>query len=180
MNTSLAHLRFSPDAWGRTPSSVLRFYAKYETKVVEVQMAWYSIDMPEDSVTDGGYHRLCRQFQKAFISAGAPAELALFACRNGTSSGRRLYLTPSSPGYVPDLVQAYGAEPCDVPEAGTVTLVYGVPGAKTLLSASDEVSVLADEQDVDAVAATQSTARPDRNLPVIYSIAQNRQAASNG
>lgn len=143
-------------------------------------MAWYSIDMPEDSVTDGGYHRFCRQFQKAFISAGAPAELALFACRNGTPSGRRLYLTPSSPGYVPDLVQAYGAEPCDVPEPGTVTLVYGVPGAKTLLSESDDVRVLADEKDVGVVATTHSTARPNRNLPVIYPIAKSRQAASNG
>lgn len=143
-------------------------------------MAWYSIDMPEDSVTDGGYHRFCRHFQKAFISAGAPPELALFACRNGTSSGRRLYLTPSSPGYVPDLVQSYGAEPCEMPEPGAVTLVYGVPGAKTLLTTSDDVGILTDQLDERSVSAMQATSHKKRSLQVIYPLTNTSRAASNG
>ncbi len=143
-------------------------------------MAWYSIDMPEESVTDGGYHRFCRQFQKAFIGAGAPPDLALFACRNGTSSGRRLYLTPCSPGYLPDLVQCYGAEPCAVPEPGAVTLVYGVPGAKALLSVQDDSSVPAGQREGHPASSNISTARKMRDRPTIYPFSQTRQVASNG
>lgn len=147
-------------------------------------MAWYSIDMPEESVTDGGYHRFCRQFQKAFIGAGAPPEMALFARRDRSNSGRRLYLTPSSSEYVPDLVRYYGAEPCGVPESSTVTLVYGVPSSKTLLSTSDDSNVTID----DGSAATERSAIPPnllpaqkkRELPTIYPFAPARSAASNG
>lgn len=147
-------------------------------------MAWYSIDMPEESVTDGGYHRFCRQFQRAFIGAGAPPEMALFACRNVTAHGRRLYLTPSSTGYVPDLVRSYGAEPCAVPESGAVTLVYGVPGAKTLLSSPDDAALLVDgvpaQNDGRLVSPDLAPARKKRDLPTIYPLPQPRQAVSNG
>lgn len=147
-------------------------------------MAWYSIDMPEESVTDGGYHRFCRQFQKAFIGAGAPPEMALFACRNRSTSGRRLYMTPRSSDFVPDLVRYYGAEPCDVPESSTVTLVYGVPSSKTLLSTSDHTnppmeygSAAAERR---AFPSSLLPAQNKRELPTIYPLAPTRSAASNG
>lgn len=147
-------------------------------------MAWYSIDMPEQSVTDGGYHKLCREFQKAFIGAGAPPEMALFACRQVRAHGRRLYLSPSSPVYVPDLIQCYGAEPCSVPEPESVTLVYGVPGAKKLLSAIDETDVSVDSEDAtsDERSATSDLppAQKRRDVPAIYSLNMSRQAASGG
>lgn len=143
-------------------------------------MAWYSIDMPEDSVVDGVYHRFCRRFQKAFISAGAPPELALFACRNRTSTGRRLYLTPSSPGYLPDLIQSYGAEPCDVPQAGAVTLVYGVPGAKSMLSPSEDVSVISDRGDVGTMSTTHPDSPKRRDLSLVYPLRGARRAATSG
>lgn len=147
-------------------------------------MAWYSIDMPEESVTDGGYHRFCRQFQKAFIGAGAPPEMALFACRDRSVSGRRLYLTPSSSDYVPDLVQYYGAEPCAVPESSTVTLVYGVPGSKTLLSTSGGTNFTTPPTggpgEKRSVPSSLAPPQKKRELPAIYPIAPVRHAASNG
>ncbi len=147
-------------------------------------MAWYSIDMPEESVTDGGYHRFCRQFQKAFIGAGAPPELALFACRDKSLVGRRLYLTPSSSDYVPDLVQYYGAEPCAVPECGDVTLVYGVPSSKTLLSTPDDTSPAPIPASVQSerrtLPAHLAPAKKKREMPPIYPIASSRHAASSG
>lgn len=125
-------------------------------------MAWYSIDMPESSVSDGVYHRLCREFQKAFISAGAPPELALFACRNSRPHRRRLYLSPLAASYVAELLQVYAAKPCRVPDADSVTLVYGVPNARTLLSIPDNGRI------------------PRREVSTIYPISHARQAASNG
>ena len=96
-------------------------------------MTWYQIDMPPTSLTDGAYHRLCRQFQKAFIDAGAPTDLALFARRDSTSV-RRLYLSPPSWSYVPELIRHYKGRPCSIPDPATVTLIYGVPGARALLN----------------------------------------------
>ena len=141
-------------------------------------MAWYSIEMPEESITDGGYHRFCRQFQKAFIGAGAPPDLALFARRNGTSTGRRLYLTPCSSGYVPELVNDYGAEPCDVPEEDTVTLVYGVPGAKTLLTVKDEMRLLHEQGDGASVTASFPAASEPHRRP-IYAFPRAGSATSS-
>jgi hypothetical protein len=126
-------------------------------------MAWYSIDMPEVSVINGAYHRLCREFQKAFIGAGAPPELALFACRKSSAERRRLYLSPNAGDYVPHLMEDYGAEPCSVPDAGTVTLVYGVPGAKSLLTVPETLSL-----------------SKQRDTPAIYPLTRVRHAASSG
>lgn len=99
-------------------------------------MDWFSIDMPPGSLENGVYHRLCRAFQHAFISAGAPTDLALFAVRHREAC-RRLYLTPSSVRYVPELIRHHDGHRCAVPEASAVTLVYGVPGATALLSRRD-------------------------------------------
>lgn len=126
-------------------------------------MAWYSIDLPEVSVNDGVYHRLCREFQKAFISASAPPELALFACRDAPIELRRLYMSPSAGSYVPDLIQEYDAQPCGTPDAASVTLVYGVPGAKSLLSVS-ETPAISRQGDTSAV----------------YPVLRARHAATNG
>lgn len=148
-------------------------------------MAWYSIDMPEESVTDGGYHRFCRQFQKAFIGAGAPPELALFALRNASREGRRLYLSPNSHVYISDLIQCYGAQPCDVPDAGSVTLVYGVPGAKTLLSTTKDESLMVSKHrsttgDSHMPTPNLEPAPKKRESPTIYPLTRTRQAASSG
>lgn len=103
-------------------------------------MQWFLIDMPQTSLADGDYHRLCRQFQKAFIDAGAPADLALFARRSSgadpreATSSRRLYLSPQSGTYVPDLIRHYHGRTCGIPEPSSVTLIYGVPGARSLLN----------------------------------------------
>ncbi len=102
-------------------------------------MTWFLIDMPAASLTDGGYHRLCRSFQKAFIDAGAPADLALFATREA-SEKRHLYLSPCSGLYMADLIHEYDGRPCDRPDAALVTLVYGVPGAVSLLDAGGGTS----------------------------------------
>jgi len=126
-------------------------------------MVWYSVDMPEASVTDGVYHRFCREFQKAFIGADAPQTLALFACRKSRAEKRRLYLSPDAGEYVPHLMQNYDAKPCSVPEESSVILVYGAPNAKSLLSPSETVAV------------------PKwRDAPAIYPISNARQAASGG
>lgn len=126
-------------------------------------MTWYLIEMPPASLTDGEYHRLCREFQKAFIDAGAPVDLALFARRESVPT-RSLYLSPPSGSYVPELIRHYGGRPCGIPDASTVTLVYGVPGARGLLS--------------DPNAHAKSSSRPAEAS--IYPLTPSSEAASAG
>ncbi len=126
-------------------------------------MEWFFIDMPSSSLKDGAYHRFCRAFQRAFINAGAPADLALFAVKNGEAR-RRLYLTPSSIRYVPELIRLYDGHRCVVPDASTVTLVYGVPRAASLLSPRDE--------------QPEHDERSKRSS--MYQIVRGRRAASTG
>lgn len=96
-------------------------------------MEWYSIDMPAASLKSGAYHKFCRAFQHAFIDAGAPEDLAMYAMRR-SDRNRRLYLTPSSGTYVPDLIRSHGGRPCSAPDESSVTLVYGVAGSRRLLA----------------------------------------------
>ena len=129
-------------------------------------MAWYVIDMPGQSLTDGVYHRFCRRFQRAFIDSGGPPGLALFAERNPSSEERRLFLSPECQSYVADMIREYGARSCPAPDSESVCLVYGVPGAQMLLAQHDQV-------------------RPEapvrrKEIPAIYPITRGRAIASSG
>lgn len=94
---------------------------------------WYSIDINEACVLGGEYHRLCRQFQQAFIAAGAPADMALFAETNVLNDSRRIFLSPGSLQHMSNVIEQFEGYPCDSPEVSNVTLVFGVPSAKSLL-----------------------------------------------
>ncbi len=94
-------------------------------------MAWYRVDMTVDRLRDGVFHRLCREFQQAFIANGAPHEMALFAQAQPSDGTRRVYFTPGCTAYVQRLIDGYGGMPCTAPEDGALTLMFGVPGAES-------------------------------------------------
>lgn len=96
-------------------------------------MVWTRIDITEACILGGTYHRLCRHFQKAFIAAGAPEDMALFAQTFCAGETRTLYLTPASHAHLTDVV--FDGKPCAPPPAHEVTLVFGVPDAKQQLLA---------------------------------------------
>jgi|GEM_PF-540803 len=92
-------------------------------------MSWYCVDITEDSELGGDYHRLCRKFQQAFIAAGAPPDMALFAQITSQDSVRKVYFSPGSLRYVKPLIDAHQGKACVGPDRTTVTLVFGVPDA---------------------------------------------------
>lgn len=93
-------------------------------------MIWYRVDMTMERVQDGAFHRLCREFQQAFIANGAPNDMALFALAAPEDGTRRLYFSPGCAVYVKPLIDGHGGVPCDVPDDPAVTLMFGVPGAR--------------------------------------------------
>lgn len=98
-------------------------------------MSWYCVEITEACVLGGDYHRLCRQFQRAFIQAGAPADMALFAQTAPEGDTRKVYFSPASIGFVRPEIESYGGFPCECPEERMVTLVFGVLDAKARLLA---------------------------------------------
>ena len=146
-------------------------------------MVWYVIDMPEASLTDGVYHRFCRKFQRAFIDAGAPPDLALFAERNTSSEERRLYLSPESESFVPDMMREYDAASCRAPDPDRVTLVYGVPGAQMLLTQPDPLQpdpLQPDQLQPDQLQPDQLQPARRQEMPTIYPFTRGRAVASGG
>ena len=90
-------------------------------------MTWYKIDMNGDSLRDGDFHKLCREFQRAFIAHGAPEDMALLAHAEPSNGHRRLFLTPGCASYVPRLLEGYRAADSTPPNGDGLTLVFGVP-----------------------------------------------------
>lgn len=102
-------------------------------------MKWHSIYLSQVDIAAGNYHRICREFQKAFIAAGAPEEMALYVQTIPDNGSRTLYFSPGSAPYVRDLVQSYEGELTECPERDDVTLLFGVSNAcEKLLSVRDE------------------------------------------
>lgn len=100
--------------------------------------------MTVDRLRDGVFHRLCREFQQAFIANGAPHEMALFAQAEPSDGTRRVYFTPGCTAYVQQLIEGYGGSPCTAPDDGGLTLMFGVPGAESVsfMSGGDGASTL--------------------------------------
>lgn len=92
--------------------------------------------MTVDRLRDGVFHRLCREFQQAFIANGAPNEMALFAQAEPSNGTRRVYFTPGCASYVRPLIEGYGGTPCTVPDDASLTLMFGVPGAEAAVTFS--------------------------------------------
>lgn len=101
---------------------------------LEIDMkSWFKVTITEACILGGLFHRLCREFQRAFMSAGAPADMALFAQTYVLGDSREIYFSPGSMPYVAELVNIHGGRPCAEPSHSQVTMVYGVPGADATL-----------------------------------------------
>lgn len=100
--------------------------------------SWYQIDIDESWLSAGRLHRLCRQFQRAYIRAGAPAEMALFALRDTCNTSRCLYVSPAARTHAADLLDAYAARPCSRPAIEHLTLLYGPPDVEHVLFRTEE------------------------------------------
>ena len=97
---------------------------------------WYRVVLDEPYLLAGTYHRLCRQFQRAYIAAGAPSDMALFASKDARADTRPVFFSPSSRDHASALLDHYHAEPCVAPSPEGVTLLYGAADAVPLLLAS--------------------------------------------
>jgi hypothetical protein len=132
-------------------------------------MSWYCVEISESCILGGRYHRLCRQFQHAFIAAGAPPEMAMLAERSTLEDTRRVYFSPGSAEFVEELIESYGGSRAERPEREDVILVYGVPGITERLFAEEPVR----EQEMEVE-------EPEHEGVAIYPLVSMRQAASNG
>lgn len=87
-------------------------------------MTWYSLTLAGDEVAAKGTADYQEAFQKAFAAAGGPRTMALFEKReeDGTVT---LYLTPESARRAPELMEQWGAKPCERPSLVGLNLLVG-------------------------------------------------------
>lgn len=91
--------------------------------------SWSKVTITESCVLGGTFHSLCRDFQRAFIAAGAPDSMALYAQTYVLEDSRDIYFSPGSYPYVEELIRLHNGTPCSAPRPTEVTMVYGVPDA---------------------------------------------------
>ena len=96
-------------------------------------MTWHCVEIEESYVLGGTFHQLCRDFQRAFMKAGGPADMALFAQTEPEEDVRRIFFSPGSSAYVQDLIDKHQGFFCSRPEAQNVTLLFGIPDAFSFL-----------------------------------------------
>lgn len=95
-------------------------------------MTWYCVEIEESYLLGGRFHQLCRDFQRAFMAAGGPEEMALFAQTNPDEDMRRVFFSPGCVRYARDLMERHQGFFCARPEAQSITLLFGISEAFNL------------------------------------------------
>jgi hypothetical protein len=74
------------------------------------------------------------QFDKLFLAADGPSDMALFSDNDYEGDMISIYFTPGCNPSCDGLITQYGGKECDPPEVGHVFLLAGDDDAKDLLS----------------------------------------------
>jgi len=98
-------------------------------------MAWNKVLLTNKQIEEQhALEKLEKQFEKLFIKAGGPEDMALFS-DNEYSDGRiHIYFTPGCNPHCADLISRYAGEECDPPILGQVFLLDGNDEAMDLLT----------------------------------------------
>ena len=96
---------------------------------------WFCVEM--EPAARASFLRLCRQFQRAFMRAGAPDNMALFARTTESGEAYELYFSPECESYVDHLIEDHDGVPCRPPQSEAMTLLFGIPDAKSQLMSNE-------------------------------------------
>lgn len=78
--------------------------------------------------------KLEKSFEKLFIKAGGPEDMALFSDNDYLDNKIHIYFTPGCNPHCASLISQYGGEECDPPSLGQVFLLDGNDEAMDLLT----------------------------------------------
>jgi hypothetical protein len=87
-------------------------------------MSWYSVTLGSDEVAAAKMAAYKDAFQKAFAVAGGPRTMALFE-QTGNDGQTVLFLTPECAEHASELLEQWGATPCERPSLVGLNLVVG-------------------------------------------------------
>jgi len=87
-------------------------------------MSWYEVILSSEQVGEGISEKIQSDFEKLFVKAGKPPEMALF-CDTFPVPQFAMYFSPVSAHYCSELISAYSGDACEKPNSSEVTLLVG-------------------------------------------------------
>ena len=86
-------------------------------------MSWHLLTLLPDEVAAGVPARVQEDFTAAFRAAGGPRTMALF--RRESEGALELFFTPECTRHAMELLERYGATPCESPSLLGLELLVG-------------------------------------------------------
>lgn len=88
-------------------------------------MSWYRSILNMEQVSSGEVETRKEAFSKAFAASGAPRVMALFQMQRDGGEVE-LYMTPVCTEYAAELLQQWGAVPCERPSPRNLEFLVGL------------------------------------------------------
>lgn len=98
-------------------------------------MAWNRVLLTTSQIEEQhALEHLEKQFEKLFIKAGGPEDMALFSDNDYTDGQIHIYFTPGCNPHCASLISQYSGEECEPPQLSEVFLLDGNDEALELLT----------------------------------------------
>jgi len=98
-------------------------------------MGWHKISLTKDQIEEqGAIQTIEKQFEKLFIDADGPLEMALLSENEYTDDKISIYFTPVCSPSCDELISQYDGNECEPPSIDHVFLLDGDDEALDLLS----------------------------------------------
>lgn len=98
-------------------------------------MAWYKVTLTNKQIEEQrALQNLRKEFEKSFIAADAPEDMALFSENEYHDDRIAIYFTPGCDPHCVSLITQYHGEECDPPALDQVFLLDGNDDALDLLT----------------------------------------------
>jgi hypothetical protein len=98
-------------------------------------MAWNKVSLTAEQIEEQhALEKLEKQFEKLFIAANGPEDMALFSDNDYQDGRISIYFTPGCNPHCAGLISQYSGEECEPPSLGRIFLLDGNEEAVELLT----------------------------------------------
>lgn len=88
-------------------------------------MSWHRIKLSRQEYESGEMAVLLGAFRAAYVARNGPEGMAMFGCWANDGTCYLVYTTPRSVRHITPLLDAYSANPIEMPDPSRLTLIFG-------------------------------------------------------
>lgn len=101
-------------------------------------MTWNKVVLTSEQIEqEQALKKLEKQFEKLFLAAGGPEDMALFSDNEYHDGHIGIYFTPGCNPHCADLIAEYGGQECEPPALSHVFVLDGNDDALDLLTGNE-------------------------------------------